>query len=173
MALLTEIEQQAKIYAQTRTHLAEIVTALHDGMEALKRSHMVRLKNAVNRAAEANGSLHALIEASPDLFLKPRSLTLHGIKLGFAKGKGKIEWDDPDQVVKLIKRHYPDLADVLITTTEKPAKEALNNLTAAELKKIGVSVTEGGDAVFIRPADSDVDKMVDALLKGATEEVAA
>ena len=53
MAILEEIEQQAKIYAQQREKLAEIVTALNDGMEALKRSHMTRLKNAVNRAAEA------------------------------------------------------------------------------------------------------------------------
>lgn len=173
MALLEEIEQQAKIYAGAREKLAEIVTALNDGMEALKRSHMARLKNAVNRAAEAGDSLHALIEASPDLFVKPKSVVLHGIKLGYAKGKGKVEWDDPDQVVRLIHKHYPDLADVLITTTEKPAKDALNNLTAAELKKLGVSVTEGGDAVFIKPADSEVDKLVNALLKGAMEEGAA
>ena len=33
-------------------------------------------------------------------------------------------------------------------------------------------VTDGGDAVFIKPADSAVDKMVDALLKDATAEVA-
>ncbi len=61
---------------------------------------------------------------------------------------------------------------MLIATSERPAKEALANLTAAELKKLGISVTDGGDAVFIKPADSAVDKMVDALLKDATAEVA-
>ena len=47
---------------------------------------------------------------------------------------------------------------------------ALGDLLADELKKLGISVTEGGDAIFIKPVDSAVDKLVDALLKEATEE---
>lgn len=102
-------------------------------------------------------------------------MVFHGIKVGFQKEKGKIEWDDVDQVVKLIKKHFPEQADVLIATSEKPVKDALNNLSAAELKKIGVNITSDGDVAFIRPTDSEVDKMVTALLKAATqdEEVAA
>ena len=138
-----------------------------------KRSNMKRLKKAVAETAEQHDKLQALIADAPARFVKPRSVVLHGIKCGFQKGKGKIEWDDADQVVRLIKKHYPDQADVLIATSERPAKEALANLTAAELKKLGISVTDGGDAVFIKPADSAVDKMVDALLRDATEEVAA
>lgn len=74
-------------------------------------------------------------------------------------------------MVRLIKKYFPDQADVLITTTEKPVKEALNGLTAAELKKLGISVINGDEAIFIKPADSAVDKLVDALLKEATAEV--
>jgi hypothetical protein len=91
--------------------------------------------------------------------------------LGYQKGKGKIDWEDPDQVVRLIKKHFPEQADVLIATSEKPVKEALNGLSAAELKKIGVSVVEGGEVIFIKPTDSAVDKMVDALLKEATQDI--
>ena len=53
--------------------------------------------------------------------------------------------------------HFDIKADVLVATTERPAKDALAQLTAAELKKLGISVTDGGDAVFIKPADSAVD----------------
>lgn len=172
MTTLADIEARARQYAQARENLAGIVTALNAGIEALKRSHMAQLKAAVAVAAEHHDALKSLIETAPDLFVRPRSKVFSGIKLGFQKGKGKIEWSDPDQVVRLIKRHYPEQADVLIVTRETPAKDALNNLTAAELKKIGISVVEGGDAVFIKPTDSAVDKMVDALLKDATEEVA-
>jgi hypothetical protein len=171
MATLNEIERSAKKYAEAREHLASIVAAMNEGIEAIKRDNMKRLKKAVAEAANHHDALKALIEQAPQLFVKPRSITLNGIKLGFQKGKGKIKWDDPEQVVRLIKKHFPEQADVLIATTEKPVKEALNGLTAAELKKIGISVTEGGDAVFIKPADSAVDKMVDALLKDATAEV--
>jgi hypothetical protein len=133
---------------------------------------MPRLKAAVNKAAETSEALRALVEESPELFTKPKSVVFHGIKLGYQKEKGKIEWDDPDLVIKLIRRHLPELADTLIVTTEKPSKDALNNLSAAELKKIGVTITSDSDAVFIRATDSEVDKMVSALLKGATEEAA-
>lgn len=171
MANLNDIERQAKKYAAAREDLAGIVATMNEGIETIKRDHMKRLKKAVAEAAEQHEALKALIESAPGAFIKPRSMIFHGIKLGYQKGKGKIEWDDPEQVVRLIKKHFPEQADVLVAITEKPIKEALNNLSAGELKKLGISVTEGGDAVFIKPADSAVDKMVDALLKDATAEV--
>ncbi|MDR2186874.1 MAG: host-nuclease inhibitor Gam family protein [Azonexus sp.] len=172
MTTLTDIEKSARHYRDARECLAAIVAAMNDGIETIKRGNMKRLKKAVAEAAERHDDLKALIEAAPECFVKPRSVVLHGIKLGFQKGKGRIDWDDTDQVVRLIKKHYPEQVDLLIVTRENPAREALAQLTAAELKKLGVSVTEGGDAVFIKPADSAVDKMVDALLRDAVEEVA-
>jgi exonuclease VII small subunit len=172
MASLADIERSAKRYAEAREQLSGIVSAMNEGIETIKRDNIKRLKKAVNEAAECHDALKSLIETAPGCFVKPRSVIFHGIKLGFAKGTGKIEWDDADQVIRLIKKHFPEQADVLIATSEKPAKAALANLTAAELKKLGISVTDGGDAVFIKPADSAVDKMVDALLKDATAEVA-
>ena len=173
MTTLSDIETRAKRFAESRERLAVIVSELTAGIEALKRAAMPELKRAINRASEYQDQLKSLIEAAPELFVKPKTVIFHGIKLGYQKGKGKIEWEDTDQVVRLIKKHFPEQADILISTTEKPAKDALNSLTAAELKKLGISVVEGGDAIFIKPTDSDVDKMVDALLKSATEEVEA
>lgn len=173
MATMEQIEIQAKAHAQAREKLAEIVTALQDGIDALKRNAMPRIKAAVNKAADTSDELLQRINESPELFKKPKSVTFHGIKLGYQKEKGKIEFDDPELVIKLIRKHFPLLADTLIATTEKPSKEALNSLNAVQLKKIGVTVTSDSDVVFIRPADSDVDKMVNALIKGATEEVEA
>ena len=172
MASMNDIQRAAQKYSEARDSLAVIVGAMNAGIEEIKRDNMKRLKKAVAEAAEKHDALKALIETSPGCFIKPRSIILNGIKLGYQKGKGKIEWDDADQVVRLIKKHFPEQTDVLVATSERPAKEALAQLTAAELKKIGISVTDGGDAVFIKPADSAVDKMVDALLKDATAEVA-
>lgn len=171
MSNLTEIERAAKKFSEARDYLATIVTTMNEGIETIKRENIKRLKKAVVNAAEEHDALKALIEDSKASFVKPRTATFHGIKLGFQKSKGKIDWADADQVVKLIKKHFPEQADVLIATTEKPVKEALNRLTAAELKRVGCNVTEGGDMVLIKPADSAVDKMVEALLKDATAEV--
>jgi hypothetical protein len=172
MASMNDIQRAAQKYSEARDSLAVIVGAMNAGIEEIKRDNMKRLKKAVAEAAEKHDTLKALIETSPGCFIKPRSIILNGIKLGYQKGKGKIEWDDADQVVRLIKKHFPEQADVLVATSERPAKEALAQLSAADLKRLGISVTDGGDAVFIKPADSAVDKMVDALLKDATAEVA-
>ena len=171
MPTLNDIESRAKRYAEARESLSVIVSDLNAGIEALKRKAMPEIRRAIGRASTHYDQLRTLIADAPELFVKPKSMTINGIKLGYQKGKGKIEWEDPDQVVRLIKKHFPEQADVLITTTEKPVKDALNGLTAAELKKLGISVVEGGEAIFIKPTDSAVDKLVDALLKEATEEV--
>ena len=91
---------------------------------------------------------------------------MYGVKVGFEKGKGRIEWDDDDTVVRLIEKHFPEQADILIKTKKKPAKKALAQLSVAELKKLGVTVEETGDQVVIKSTDSEIDKLVTALLKG-------
>ena len=104
MKTLVAIESKTKEFADARAKLAVIVTALNDSMEALKRQYMADLKRAVAATAKRQDELKGLLEASPELFAKPRSVIFHGIKVGYAKGKGKIEFTDPEQVVKLIKK---------------------------------------------------------------------
>lgn len=169
MSTLADIEAGARRYAEARERLARVVDAMHSRMEAIKREYMRELKRAVNEAAEQHEVLRALIEAAPELFVRPRTVVFHGIKVGYQKGKGRIEWDDADRVVQLIRKHYPERAGLLIVTSERPAKEALAQLSAAELKRLGVSVVDAADEVVIRPTDSAVERMVEALLKDATE----
>jgi exonuclease VII small subunit len=172
MTKLTEIEPRAKAFAEARAKVAEIVTQLNDGIEALKRDHMPALKRAITRAAEQHDKLKQIIEANPALFVKPRTVIYHGVKIGMKQGAGGISFEDADQVVRLVKKHFPDQADVLIITTEKPSKDALRQLTVAELKKVACNSVEAGDQVVIKPTDSEVDKLVDTLLKGATKDEA-
>ena len=166
------IERHAKAFADRHARLRDLVVALEEARDALMKNELPKIRRALAAAAEAEGQLKALVGDSADLFVKPKSLIFHGIKVGFAKGKGKIDWDDPDQVVRLIKKHFPEQADLLIITTEKPAKDALAGLTVGELKKVGVTVEGTGDVSFCRPVDSAVDKLVKALLKAASDEVA-
>jgi hypothetical protein len=173
MTLLTDIEKRAKAFADARADVAETVTTLNSGIEALKREYLPVLKRGIARAAEKFDNLRGLIDANPQLFIKPRTVVFHGVKVGYGKGKGGIKFDDAEQVVKLIKKHLPEQADVLIITKESPAKDALSQLSATDLKKIGCTVVNTGDQVVIKPTDSEVDKLVDTLLKGATEEQAA
>ena len=168
-----DIEVLAKSYADRRVLLAERLTALERDLNAIKSKHMKELKRHVALTAECQTDLANAIDGSPELFDKPKTRILHGIKVGFRKGKGKIEWEDDAQLVALIKKKFPDFADDLIITTEVPSATGLQELDASELRKLGVTVEEAGEQVVVKAVDSDVEKLVKALLKGAMDEDAA
>lgn len=169
---LTGIEKLTKEYAEARRVLGDRVQHLTDEIETAKKRLLPGIKRAVENASEKKAALSAAVMQSPELFARPRTIVLSGIKVGLEKGKGIIEWDDDAQVVKLIEKHFSEQADVLIKTTKKPLKKPLSQLTVAELKKLGIVVEETGDQVVIKGTDSDVDKLVKALLKeDESEEV--
>jgi hypothetical protein len=170
---LHEIEVVASIYSIRRAALAGIVAAMTAEIDRIKRKHLSELKRTLAEVAEREADLRNKIAQRPDLFVRPRSVIMHGIKFGYNKSRGGIEYEDADQVIKLIRKHFPERADVLIITSERPAKEALEKLSGADLKRLGCTVKDTGDIVFVKPADSDVEKMVDVLLKGAVEETGA
>jgi hypothetical protein len=165
MATLAEIEKLTREYAHARRVLTERVQELENAINELKRKALPYIRRAAEAASERQAVLKIAIEESPELFVKPRTIILHGIKVGFQKQKGKIEWDDNATVVKLIKKHFPDTWETYVKVTEKPIKSALEQLSVSELKKIGVTANETGDEVVIKSTDSEIDKLVAALLK--------
>lgn len=168
---LAEIESRTKRYADARGALLQIVQHLNDTIEALKRTHLPEIKRLVGRTAEREAELRFAIETAPELFERPRTQIFHGVKVGFRKGSGGIDWEDDDQVVALIEKHFAeDEAALLIKTTKKPIAKALEDLEVATLKKLGCTVESTGDVVVIKPTDTAVDKIVNALLKDAVEE---
>lgn len=173
MTTISEIEVAAKVYAESRNSLASLVTELNDLMISAKRSKLGAIKRAVARAAENKQLLFNLIEANPELFAKPKSKVLHGIKVGYAKQPGAIEIANEADTIKRLKAMFADDQDalgLLIKTTEKPSKDGLSSLPAEKLKKLGVKVTDDTNKIVIKPVDSEVDKIVDELLEGAEEE---
>lgn len=171
MTSLAEIERKTKTYADARARLAALVEALNDTIEALKRDSLPDIKRALGVAAQHENELRSLLQEAPELFVRPRTVIFHGIKVGYAKGKGGIVWEDEARVVALIHKHFAEQAETLIRTKETPVKDALAQLTVADLRRLGCSVEEAGDQVVIRATDSAVDKLVARLIQEATEEV--
>jgi len=166
---MTEIEQLTREYAMARAVLRERVEALEAEIEALKRRRLPAIRKAAETASARQGLLHDAIAEAPELFQKPKTVVFHGVKVGFQKGKGEIRWDSSEQVVKLIRKHLPEQADALIRVVERPVKTALAQLPAGELKKVGVTVVETGEQVVIRSTDTEIDRLVNALLRGSEE----
>jgi hypothetical protein len=165
MATLNEIEKLTREYAHARRLLADRVQELEDKINELKKKALPLIRRLVAEASEKQAVLKAAIEESPELFVRPRTVVFHGIKIGYMKQKGKIEWEDDATVVKLIKKHFPDTWETYVKVTEKPIKSALETLSVSELKKIGVTAEETGDVVVIKSTDSEIDKLVNVLLK--------
>ena len=169
---LEDITEDARRLAETRAHLGGLMQTLSAGIEAMKAEHMPDIRSAIQAATAAWQALELGIQLNPQLFAKPRTVAAHGITFGLEKGKGAITITNPDKTVQLIRKHLPEQADVLIATQEVPVKKALAQLSASDLKRIGATVTDATDRVVIRPAPSDVDKLVKALVRAEVDESA-
>lgn len=173
-ATASKLESLAKQYRAARDKVSERVHALNSEVRAVQARRVPGIKSAVAEAADAQAKLVAAIQDAPHLFVKPRTMTLAGIRIGFQKGKGRTLWPKAEALLAAIKRNFsPASAKLLIATKEEPNKEAILTLPAPELKKLGVEIEGAGDEVFVKAADTEVDKMVAAILKeGAVEEAA-
>lgn len=166
---LRVIDVKAKRLADARADLASLVTRYNRALEKLNNQRIPQIRAAAAAVMALEAVVSADIKARPDLFVKPRTMTFHGIKLGLKKGTGSIEWDDEAKVIERIRKHAEKLsvpADVLIVVTESVSKEALERLPGDELKKLGVSLVDATDTVVLKAADTTVDKLVKAILKG-------
>lgn len=169
MITMEQITKAAGEFARERKLLLEHVEETNARINQILRRRIGAMRDLVGRVAECKSIVTGMIEQAPGLFEKPRTVVVEGVKVGLRKGTGGLAWDDDDQVVKLIEKHFAEQADVLVRTTKKPVKGALGELTVAELKRLGVTVEETGDVPVVNPVDGAVEKIVKALLKSAED----
>jgi hypothetical protein len=169
---LAEIDARAKALADARTILNDRVTALHDELTAARNRKLPGIKSAVAVAKQAESLLEQAILAAPGEFETARTIVVHGLRVGYAKGRGKIEWADEASVIDRIKKLLPDQAEVLIKTVESVRKKALTVLEVDKLRRLGCTVRAAGDHVYIAPVDDQVEKLVKRLLEeeGAADD---
>ena len=165
---ISRIEKRARQYADVRSDLAVLMDEMNERINAMTREHLPLLKKLVARAAEKHADLAAALTASPQLFEKPRTIVLHGIKVGFRKNEGRLEFDDPDDVVQRIQQLLDDPERYLRVTTQ-PDKEALTGLPGADLKRLGCRLVETTDTVVIKAVAGDLEKKINSLFKGTLE----
>lgn len=161
-----EIELLAKKFAADRSALGLRVSHMNHELEQVKRRLIAGIKTAANQAATSRADLVAHITHHPELFEKPRSMTLHGISLGYKKGAGKLDWDSDENVVARIEKIFTkDEAELLIQVKKKPIADALRAFDGKVLAKLGVTVEATGDYVFAKGTDSEIDKLVTKILQ--------
>ena len=89
-ASMEEIVALARSFAAAR----EATEALADDIRALQRKalsgRLRALRSRVAEQAAAKESLRAAIRARPDLFVRPRTVTVDGIRFGLRKQPGAV-----------------------------------------------------------------------------------
>lgn len=171
MVDLLEIDKLTKKFADSRDDLAREISDLEEVIKSVREQRLPGIKRAFAQMAARKEILHAAIAESAALFEKPKTQVMHGVRVGYAKGKGAIDIGDEQNTVKLIETRLPELADVLIKIEKTPIKKSINALLAENLRKIGVTVEECGEYIVIKPVDSEVDKVIKAMEKNLDKEL--
>lgn len=167
---LQDIEALCGRLASARSVLETRTGELQSRMDTLVRRRLPGLKAAVARAAEAQAALQQAIEAHPEQFERPKTKIFHGLRVGYRKGQDTVTWEDDDTLVARIEKVFADDADRFLLIHKKPSKDALAELDAPTLKRLGVTREPGQDQVTVHAIDKDVSKLVNALVKGAVGE---
>jgi len=166
------IEQKALKAAEARTNLKDLVSQLDEETRALREIYRKRLIKLTEVAAKEQDALLDMVKESKSLFQKPRSVTFHGIKCGWQKNKGVLVIADEEKTIALIQKHFPEQIDTLVKITKVPVKTEISKLPVNDLKRIGGKIEDTDDSPFVKTMDSEIDKLVSALMESFCEGTA-
>lgn len=165
---LADIERLAAAYATANEALALETSLLSAEINALIRARMPAVRSRIEAVATARDALRTAIASAPQLFEKPRTRVFNGIKLGFQRLKSVLAIKDEAPVIARIRALMPERVDDLIRTQEFLRRSALEALSAAEMKKLGVGLVMGSDVVVVKPQTADAVKVTEAILQSWT-----
>lgn len=163
---LLPIDAAASDYRRARDVLRTLAGDAHRELQELKAAHLPMLREALADVAIADAALRGAVERSPKtLWERVRTRVVHGVKVGWAKARGKVDWDDEAKVIERIRKLLPaEQAELLIRRKESVHKPAVYDLTAADLKRLGIRIADDCDQVVVKDTTGDLDRAVDALL---------
>lgn len=173
---LSLIDRHARRYSAERGRLSRRYAKFQRALDLVQQKHLPKIKAALDTSANVKSDLEQAITAAPELFKEPRTLTLHGVRVGFMEGKASVKLPRGkklEAVVKAIREVCtPEAISILglisrVTTDVPNADALLKHFTAAgnRLEIPGVEFVPAGDRVFIKPADHALDKVITKLLQ--------
>lgn len=146
----------AMLNAEIKSAIAPVLEKYRDTLDTYAAAEATALK-----------SLDDQLMAAPNLFVKPRSLEVDGVKAGYKKDSDALDWDNDAEVIARIKALRADLAPVLIRTSESLVIDALAQCDADLLRLLGIRSISGADRRYIVINDNDAEKLSKILIKDA------
>lgn len=164
---LADIERLAAEYAALNEALSLENLLASAEINALIRARMPGIRSRIEAAVAARDALRTAVASAPQLFVKPRTRVLSGIKVGFQRLQGGVRYAEGAEpgIIAKIKVLWPERAADVIRATEKLLRTALEKLPAADLRKLGVTVVAPSDVVVSAPQKVDAVKTVEAVLQ--------
>ena len=170
----------AKALAVARAKLAKSVAVLTAKVDAAHRRHIPIIRQHVGAVADAEANLRTALNAAPEYFKAPRTITESGIKCGYQGHDKSLDFPKSNGVrlalLAEIKKMFTAEQVVtlrLVENVEQPAAEALlKHCTEKQIRTLegaGAVFTEAGDHLLIKAADASIDKLVSKLLKAASD----
>lgn len=164
MTTLAEITDLCRAYASARDARDEVLERIDDERRAAVRRRMRSLRTRIAEVSAAEDALRSAVAGAPLLFVKPRTVAIDGIKVGFRKQPGRFEIADEARAIQRVRARMPEREDEIVRVRESLDRAALKRLDARQLASIGVAVVDAEDEVVIAPVPTDLDRLADALL---------
>lgn len=161
---LHDIEEKAQAYRDVKSKLDETLNELAKALDQVKTDFRPGLRRLINMVSKRESELYLAIQDAPECFEKPRTHTFHDVKVGFATNKGKVRWEHEENVIKLIRKKLPDMEDILVCVTESVSREAVRNLTADQMRRIGCRIDGDTESVVLKDLGGDVEKQIKQLI---------
>lgn len=166
-----DIELACQRYRQLRDNLRSQAGAVNDAIEEIKRNYLPLLRGTLSAVAAAETEVLDAVRASPpSLWARSRTRIMHGIKVGWSKSRGKVTFDDEAKVIERMRKLLPsDQAALLIRVRESVHKPAVYDLTASDLRRLGISISDDCDVAVVKDIESELDRALEKLLADINE----
>lgn len=160
------VEECARTYARVRLELAEAAAKAELELQAVREKHAENLRNLLSLAAHRQADLEVMIDANRELFDKPRTRTVDGIKFGLRKLAGTVEIKDEARTIERIRELLPEeQGELLIRIRESVDRNAVKDLQVRDLKRLGIEIGQDTDVPVVKAVDKDIDKQIAAATR--------
>ena len=96
---LAQLEAGCSNYEIQSEGLEELIASLESDLAGVKQKHIAKIKRQAAMLARLKSELIAAVESSPELFKRPKTLTIAGVKIGFAASAGRLEYRSEEHTV--------------------------------------------------------------------------
>lgn len=168
---IEELEPLAKQLDKLRQDLQARLQTCGDELRVVARRHDEKIRRALELVAQARTELLERVAEAPELFVRPRSFVTNGVRFGFQKEKGSLVWDDTARVIERAEEFLSqEQYDFVVQQQLSLVKPALQQLSAQELRKIGVRLEGAGDVAYVKFVGSNLERWAEGMLAAMSDE---